>query len=134
MKLHSNTHWTPQAQTAGNSFNTTLHQTLSFPFRKLMLALGAALPAFVIVILTAWAIGNGSTDILAASQWATAFIFLALSVESYGKQAAALAVSGITLGWLAWMGSRVSPEFAILAAFLIAAWASFSVLQYLRRN
>ena len=134
MKLQANTHWTPETHSAGNSNRSTLAKTLGLPFPRLMPALGATLSAAVIVILATWAITRGSADILAASQWAIAFVFLALAVESYGKQAATLATSGVTVAWLAWMGSRVSPESAIVAAFLIATFAAYSVWTALRRS
>ena len=59
------------------------------------------------------------------------FIFLALMVENSGERGFGLGASGLALMTLAWLSSRVAPEFGIVAGFLLAAWVAAPVLRLL---
>jgi hypothetical protein len=133
MKLQSNIHWTPQTQTNNPALSQELQRVISTPLRSLMLTLGATVPAALIVILASWAVSTGAGNILGASLWGTAIVFMALTVESIGRRAMAFAATGLLLTVLAWMGANVMPEYGIVAAFVIAAWASFATVTSLRR-
>ena len=99
--------------------------------RALLMVLAAALPAVAVSIITIWAIGNGGLEYVSAVYWSAGFIFLALMVENSGERAFALAGSGLALMSLAWLSSRVAPEFGVVAGFLLAAWVAAPVLRLL---
>jgi hypothetical protein len=97
----------------------------------LLLILAAILPAAVVSVITIWAISSGATAFVAAFYWASGFIFLALMVDSEGKYRTVLAGTGLGLMTMAWMSSRVAPEFGVIAGFVLAAWVAAPVVRCL---
>jgi hypothetical protein len=87
-----------------------------------LLILAATLPVALVSVITLWAISTGSAMYVSAMYWSVGFIFLALMVENENGHRTILAGSGISMMLLAWMSSRITPEFGVLAGFLLAAW------------
>ena len=96
-----------------------------------LLILAATLPVAVVTVLTLWAVSIGALEYAAALYWTSGFIFLALMLENENGHQAILAGSGISVMMLAWLSSRVAPEFGILAGFLLAAWVAAPVVRRL---
>ena len=94
-----------------------------------LLILAATAPAVLVSITTIWAIGSGLHEYVSAIFWASGFIFLALMVDNENGHGTLLAASGLTLMGLAWMSSRIAPEFGVLAGFLLAAWVAVPVVR-----
>lgn len=92
---------------------------VSYAFVHLLAAL---LPAALFPLLTAWAVDSGAQEYVAATYWASGFIFLALAFETNGLRKKLLLASGVAAMTLAWVGSRYAPQFVVLAAALPAAW------------
>lgn len=111
--------WIPENRSLATASHVLLH------------VLAALVPAVLFPILTVWAVGSGALEYAAATFWASGFIFLALALESRGLRLKLLVGSGITTMVLAWAGSRVAPEFVVLAAALSAAWFAAPVLRRL---
>jgi hypothetical protein len=99
--------------------------------RAVLLILAAILPAALVSIATLWAISAGAAQFVSALYWAGGFIFLALMVENEDGYRTYLATSGLGLMTLAWLSSRVAPEFGVLAGFLVAAWLAAPVVRRL---
>ena len=94
------------------------------------LVLLAALPLVVMVVGAAWAVGMFANPyILQAVIWAAGFVFLALAVESRKPSVIALLATGLALPVLAILSARVAPEFAVLAAALVAEWIAAAILR-----
>ena len=102
--------------------------------KVLLLVLAAVLPAALVSVVTIWAISAGALAYVSAFYWAAGFIFLALLVESDGRLGGYLATSGLSLMALAWLSSRIAPEFGVLAGFLLAAWVALPVIRRLGRQ
>ena len=96
-----------------------------------LLILAATLPVALITVLTLWAVSIGALEYAAALYWTSGFIFLALMLENENGHQAILAGSGISMMMLAWLSSRVAPEFGVLAGFLLAAWVAAPVVRRL---
>ena len=122
--------WSPTSPAGAKSF-TGLKLDTRPALRLLLMVLAAALPAAAVSIITLWAISNGGLIYVAAAYWSAGLIFLALMVENSGERGFALAGSGLALMALAWLSSRVAPEFGIVAGFLLAAWVAAPVLRLL---
>jgi hypothetical protein len=59
---------------------------------------------------------------LGAITWMIGIAFLALAVDHRGRRAGGLAASGGALLLLGWLASRVSGQYALLAAGVAAYW------------
>jgi len=88
--------------------------------------------AITVVLLSVWASGSEEIAVLSASIWGISFIFLALAVDSQKSRAVLLLVTGLVLMTIAWLGSRVSPEFFILAGVILACWLCVGLYRALR--
>ena len=84
----------------------------------------AGLAAALIITLSVWLAARGAGPVLAAGTWALGFIFLAWAVEGHGPSALLRAATGIALPVLALLQDRVSADFLIVAAALLAVWAA----------
>lgn len=102
---------------------------LAVASRALLHLMTALLPALLFPLLTAWAVGSGALEYVAATWWAGGFVFLALAVETNGVRKKWLLASGVAAMALAWAGSRYASEFVVLAAILPAAWFAMRVLK-----
>jgi hypothetical protein len=129
MKTDAMNHWnmtytrrTPRASRNLNSGSAS---------RVLMLILAATLPVAVITILTVWANNTGAQGFVSAAYWTTGFIFLAVMVDAADGHRLPLAASGLTVMVLAWMSSRIAPEFAVVAGFMVAAWLAAPIISRL---
>ena len=60
-----------------------------------------------------------------AALWAAGFIFMALAVET--RKPAAFAITGFALPAIAQLSYKLAPEWAMLAAAIIAAWLVYAV-------
>jgi len=94
-------------------------------------ALLAAIPAMALLVGSAWMVDSAVlAPYLQALLWSAGFIFLALAIEAEGPgRALLLAATGIVLPALAWLGSRVSGEFSLVASALVAAWLLAALLR-----
>ena len=88
--------------------------------RRLLLA---SVPALAIIVGSAWVVSNFAIiNVMQAALSASGFIFLALALDARSGKSIALALTGICLPLLALLSFHVLPEFAIVAAAIIAAW------------
>lgn len=88
---------------------------------RLLLALSGALA--VLVGAASLSAAPGLDLYLHALLGSLGFVFLALAVEADRTQTALLlAATGTALPVLAWLASRVAPEFAVVGAAVLAAW------------
>ncbi len=110
---------------------STIKLNTDSALKVLLLVLAAVLPAALVSVITIWAISAGALAYVSAFYWAVGFIFLALVVETDGRLAGFLATSGLSLMALAWLSSRIAPEFGVLAGFLLAAWVALPVIKRL---
>ncbi len=122
--------WCPTSPVGAKSF-TGLKLDTRPALRLLLMVLAAALPAAAVSIITLWAISNGGLVYVAAAYWSVGLIFLALMVEDNATHGTLLAGSGLALMSLAWLSTRVAPEFDVLAGFLLAAWVAAPALRLL---
>jgi hypothetical protein len=107
--------------------------SIASPVRSMLVTLATALPAAAIMVLTVLAFGSQAPGFAAAGLWATGFIFLALGVENEGARPLLLGISGAVLMLLAWLGFSFSPEFGVLAGFIVAGWVAFAIGSHLVR-
>lgn len=83
-----------------------------------------------ILVTAIWAADTlAATGIVQAIIWASAFVFLALAVESSTASFKPLLSTGLALGVLALLGSPQNTAFVIIAAALIAAWSAWAILR-----
>jgi len=126
--MKSTLHWTlrakqPAVRSPGSGVR--LSQALQFGFRLSL----AAVTALVPVIGAVWAVSAFENPyLLQAAIWAASFVFMALAVESRKPNVGALLATGLALGTLSILSARVTSEFAIVAALLIAAWIAAALL------
>jgi len=88
--------------------------------------------ATAIVLLSVWAAGLETNELVSASIWAVGFIFLGLAVDNHEPKAFLQLITGAVLLVMAWFGSHVSPEFVVVSGFLLAGWAAVSLFNHLR--
>ena len=96
-----------------------------------LVTLLSLLCAALVSVSTIWAVSSGAIQFVSASYWAVSFIFLALGLEIGGSRALGLAGTGLAFMLLAWLSSRIAPEFGILAGFLLSAWVAVPVFRRL---
>ena len=96
-----------------------------------LLILAATLPVAVLSVITIWAISFGAQAYLAAAFWGIGFVFLALTIDNDEGHQAVLAGSGLGLMTLAWLSSRIAPEFGLIAGLVLAAWLAAPVVRCL---
>ena len=95
----------------------------------------AALPALALIVGSAWLVSVFEEPyVLQAAIWAAGFIFLALAMESGKPNVGALLATGLALPMLALLSARLAPEFAVLAAALIAVWIAAKILNRQRAD
>lgn len=95
----------------------------------------AALPALALVVGSAWLVSVFENPcVLQAAIWAAGFIFLALAMESGKTNVGALLATGLALPLLALLSARLAPEFAVLAAALMAVWIAAIILNRYRAD
>lgn len=128
MKTYSLQWQVPGATAAGKRFESTLTSAgLLAKASRWSLAAAAAL---TILFGAIWAATTPSAaDILAAGLWAAAFLFFALAVDSQREYIAPFIATGIVLSILAVLGSRVTAEFSILGAVIVATWVATGLAQ-----
>ena len=88
----------------------------------------AAVPVAVISVLALWLISAGGIAFVAAASWAAAFLLFALAIDSDGRKATSLAISGFVLIVLAVLGANVAPEFGVLAGFVQGSWIAAPII------
>ena len=81
--------------------------------------------ALAVVIAAAWAATSPAiAGFLAASLWASGFIFFVLAMEVDIKRVLPYIATGLTLPVLALLGTHLAVEFSFLGALLVAGWAA----------
>lgn len=128
MKTHSIT-WTP----TDSKRNLSILESAPKINRIQQAALkvfAALVPALAIVVGAAWALTDPSlTLLLHVSIWTSGLVFLGLALESDGAAVWLALATGIVLPILAQLSTRVSNEFAVVAAAVIAAWVAAAILR-----
>lgn len=71
----------------------------------------------------AWAAANGYGEALAALSWMAGIVFLAIAVDNTGTRSMLQAATGLLLPVLAWLCMKFAPEFGLISALAISAWA-----------
>lgn len=80
-------------------------------------------PALAIVVGAAWMVSApGLLVYLQATLWASGFIFFGLALESEKSAIWMSIATGFALPALALLSSKVSVEFAIVAAAILSGW------------
>ena len=88
----------------------------------------ALVPALAIVVGAAWLVTVPDLVVyLQATLWASGFVFMGLAIDSEGHEGGLSLVTGIALPVLAVLSSRISVEFAIVAAALVAGWIAVAI-------
>jgi hypothetical protein len=100
--------------------------------REVLATLSAVTAATAIILLSILAAGVEFTNIIAASNWALGFVFLALAVDNRNSTPVLQLLSGLTLIGLAWLQANVSSDYAIASGVLVAAWVSITLFRKLR--
>ena len=128
MKTHSLT-WTP----TDSKRNLSIMESAPKFNRIQQIALKvfvALVPALAIVVGAAWALTDPSLELfLHVTIWTSGLVFLGLAIESDGTAVWLALATGIILPILAQLSSRVSNEFAVVAAAIIAAWVAAAILR-----
>jgi hypothetical protein len=98
---------------------------------QLVRAIGAILAAASILLAAIWAnqafTGTGVPEALV---WTSGLVFLALAVESSNEKFVAFLSTGLVLPILAILSAKLAPEFTVVAAGVLAVWASLAVLKH----
>lgn len=127
--MRSRIDWPPGYTTRRLAAAPPLRRARHLVFRLLL----AVLPALALVVGSAWLVSAFEEPyVLQAAIWAAGFIFLALAMESRKPNAGALLATGLALPLLALLSARLAPEFAVLAAALIAVWIAAIILNHHR--
>jgi hypothetical protein len=100
--------------------------------REVLATLSAVTAATAIILLSILAAGVEFTNIIAASNWALGFVFLALAVDNRNSTPVLQLLSGLTLIGLAWLQANVSSDYAIASGVLVAAWVAITLFRKLR--
>jgi hypothetical protein len=98
------------------------------PGRKIIASLTVALAALAAASLLPSAVAGN--EIQSAILWASGFVFLSLTLETRSPYTGWLAVSGIALPVLAWLGSRFAVEFGFAGIGILAAWLAIWVFNF----
>jgi len=90
----------------------------------------AMVPALAIVTAAAWLITIPEWIVyLQATLWTLGFVFLGLAIDSEKTGMVSNLAIGIALPALALLSSRVAPEFAIVAAALVAVSVGVAIFR-----
>jgi hypothetical protein len=100
--------------------------------REVLATLSAITAATAIVLLSVLAAGVEFTNIIAASNWALGFVFLALAVDNRNSKSVLQLLSGLALIGLAWLQANVSSDYSIASGVLVATWVAISLFRQLR--
>ncbi len=109
-------------------------RAITLPISAVVAPLTAAIAATVIMVMAIWAAGHGAQNMLATLSWMSGIVFLALAVDSRDPISILQLATGLSLLALAWLCSRVSPEFGIVSAFVIAAWVMVPISRKLHQS
>ena len=125
MKTHT-IEWT------NNTLGSTIAQNpVASLNRVLQLATKAFLalvPALAILVGAAWLVTVPDLVLyLQATLWASGFVFMGLAIETEKPVIGLSLVTGVALPVLAVLSSRISVEFAIVAAALVAIWVAAAI-------
>jgi hypothetical protein len=98
---------------------------------QLVRTIGAILAAASILLAAIWANqAFAGTGVPEALIWTSGLVFLALAVESSAEKFVAFLATGLVLPILAILSAKLASEFAVVAAGVLATWASLAVLKY----
>jgi hypothetical protein len=91
----------------------------------------ALVPALALLGAASWAAGDPGTQLyLQVVLWASGFVFFALAVEAERPGIAGVKLGiGITVQLLTWLSARLAPELALVAAAVVAAWATVALFR-----
>ena len=123
----SSFNWSHSATAGNTSQRTTAERKTLEPLKvstrhgnRVLLAVA---PALALIVAVTWVVSTFEViNVLQAAIAVTGFIFLALAIDTRFPTALALAASGVALPALALLSFHVVPEFAILAAVILAGW------------
>jgi hypothetical protein len=88
----------------------------------------ALAPAVAMVTVAAWLVTMpGLVVYLQAGLWASGFVFFGLALDSEKTAIGLSVITGFALPLLAWLSSKTSVEFLIIAVALVAAWMAAAV-------
>lgn len=101
---------------------------LNIATRLMSRAILALVPALAIVVSAAWLVAMpGLAIYLQAALWTSGFVFFGLALDSEKAAIGLSLATGFALPALALMSSKVSVEFAIAGAALLAAWLAAAI-------
>jgi hypothetical protein len=121
----------PQNRNLQSVAGRNLVPFMAASMRDIVTLVGAMLMAASIITLSVWMAGMGAGAVLAAGTWGLGFVFLGLAMDEHGPVALYRAATGIALLILALLQTRVSADFVIVSAVLLAAWAGFALFKRL---
>lgn len=120
--------WTPGSISAQKRAALDIPNA-GYGLRVALYLLSGAIPFALISVLAIWLTGSGGAHYVSAASWAAGFVFLALAVENGRARGLLHAGAGLALMTLAWLASRVAPEFGVLAGVVLAAWAAVPAMK-----
>ena len=125
MKAHS-IEWTQFHRSSAASRNTVgkLNNAFFFVSRAFL----ALVPALAVAVGATWLVSAPELLLyLQATLWVSGLLFLGLAIDVEDATVAPALLTGVALPVLAVLSSRVAPEFAIVAATVIAIWIAAAI-------
>lgn len=104
---------------------------LTISVRDILVVLSASVLVSALILLAVWVSGLGVSNVVSATSWGAAMVFLALAIDSQPRRAILQALTALGLVILAWLQLVVAPEWVIASAIILAPWLSASLIKRL---
>jgi len=105
--------------------------SITISVRDSLVVLSAAVLVSALILLSVWVSGLDVRNIVSASSWGIAIMFLAFAIDSRPRKAVLQLLTAVALVVLAWLQLAIAPEWVIASALLLAPWLSLSLVKRL---
>lgn len=104
---------------------------ITLSVRDGLMLLSAAVLVSALVLLSVWVSGLDLRNVVAATGWGIATVFLALAIDARPRRAVLQSLTALALVILAWLQLTVAPEWVIATALLLAPWLAAGLVRRL---